>query len=80
MGCATEAAVGRWLYDPQGDLIGSVRALADSGQTAVIMIGSYFQPGSHEARVPVCKITVATNGRVTVRREIIDALNASAAP
>lgn len=69
------AAVGRWLHDPQGNTIGSVRALADGGRSAVIMIGSYFEPESHEAVVPACEISLA-DGKVTLRREITEALNA----
>ena len=77
-GCATEAAVGRWLLDSQGAKIGSIRALTDGGRTVVIMVGSYFQPGSHEAVVPACAITVAADGRVMLRREAIEALNVPA--
>lgn len=75
LGCATEAAVGRWLHDPQGAKIGSVRALADGGRSAVVMVGSYFQPGSHEAVVPACQIAAAADGRLTLRREAVEALN-----
>lgn len=75
-GCATEAAVGHWLRDPQGAKIGSVRALADGGRSVVIMVGAYFDPGSHEAVVPACAITMAADGRVTLRREAVEALNA----
>ena len=66
-------AVGRWLYDAQGNIIGSVRALADKGQTAVLMIGSYFQLGSHEARVPARALSLV-NGKVTLRAETVQAL------
>ena len=76
-GCATEAAVGRWLHDLQGNTIGSVRALTDGDRFVVIMIGSYFRPGSYEAVVPACEITVAADGKVTLRRETVEALNAS---
>jgi len=40
------SAVGQWVYSPQGDKIGSVRRLTADGQVEV-MVGSYFQPGSH---------------------------------
>jgi len=74
--CATPtAAVGRWLHDPQGTTIGSVRALTDGGHSAVIMIGSYFEPGSHEAVVPACEISIA-DGQVTLHSGIAEALNA----
>ncbi len=75
--CADKAMVGRWLYDPQGNTIGSVRALTDRGRTAVVMLGSYFQPGSHEIRVPACEITVAAGGRVTLGHDVVDARNVS---
>ena len=67
-------AVGRWLHDPQGNTIGSVRGLADGGRTAVVMIGSYFRPGSYEARVPASALSVV-NGKVTLQIETIQALN-----
>ena len=69
-------AVGRWLYDPQGDTIGSVRSLADGGSTAVIMVGSYFRPGSHEARVPARMLSLV-DGKVTLQAETVQALNAT---
>jgi len=68
-------SVGRWLHDPQGDTIGSVRSLADGGSTAVIMIGSYFRPGSHEARVPARMLSIV-DGKVTLQAETVQALNA----
>jgi hypothetical protein len=76
--CATPDAVGRWLHDPQGNTIGSVRALTDGGQSVVVMIGSYFRPGSHEAVVPACAVSVA-DGRVTLHEErTLQALNTRA--
>ncbi len=69
------SAVGRWLYDAQGNNIGSVRGLADGGRTAVIMVGSYFRPGSYEARVPASALSVA-DGKVTLQTETMQALNA----
>ena len=66
----------RWLHDPQGAKIGSVRALTDGGRSVVIMVGFYFQLNLHEAVVPACEITVAADGRVTLRREAVEALNA----
>jgi len=68
-------AVGRWLHDPQGNTIGSVRGLADGGSTAVLMIGSYFRPGSHEARVPARMLSIV-DGRVVLQGETVEALNA----
>ena len=68
------SAVGHWLYDLQGNKLGSVRSLTDNGHTAVIMVGSYFQPGSHQATVPTSSLSVV-NGRVTLRNETVQALN-----
>ena len=69
-----DAFVGRWLYDPHGDIIGSIHGLADSRRTAIIMVGSYFQPGSHEARVPARALSLV-NGKVTLRAETVAALD-----
>ncbi len=68
------SSVGRWLYDLHGNKFGSVRGLTDDGRTAVIMVGSYFQPGSHEARIPTSALSVV-NGKVTLRAETVEALN-----
>lgn len=71
---AASSPVGRWLYDLKGNTIGSVRSLTEDGRTAVIMVGSYFQDGSHEARVPVGALSVV-NGKVTLQTETVQALN-----
>lgn len=68
------SAVGRWIYDLQGNIIGSVRSLTDDGRTAVIMVGSYFQPGSHEAQVPNADLSIV-NGKVTLQAGTVQALN-----
>lgn len=68
------SSVGRWLYDLQGNIIGSVRSLTDDGRTAVIMVGSYFQQGSHEARVPSADLSIV-NGKVTLQAGTVQALN-----
>ena len=68
-------AVGSWLNDEHGNKIGSVRSVSDDGRTAVIMVGSYFEPGSHEARVPVSDLSIV-NDKVTLRTETVEALNA----
>lgn len=72
---AAASAVGHWLYDVQGNIVGSVRGLADGGRTAVIMVGSYFQPGSHEARVPARALSI-TDGRATLEPSTMEAVNA----
>lgn len=68
------SAVGRWLYDLKGQRIGSVRKLEDGGQTAVVMVGSYFQIGSHEARVPASALSVV-DGKAVLRDDTVQALN-----
>ncbi len=68
------SAVGHWVYNQQGDKIGSVRSLTDNGETAVIMVGSYFQPGSHEARISANALSIV-NGNVTLRNDTLQALN-----
>ncbi len=70
------SAVGHWLRDPQGRIIGSVRSLSPDGQTAQIMVGAYFQEGSHLATIPADALSV-TNGRVTLRTDTAVALNAA---
>ena len=71
---AASSAVGRWVYDLQGNIIGSVRSLTDDGRTAIIMVGSYFQAGSHEARVPSENLSIV-NGKVTLQAGTVQALN-----
>jgi hypothetical protein len=71
---AAATAVGRWLHDPQGNVIGSVRALADGGRIAVIMAGSYFEPGSHAARVPA-RALFLVDGKITLQAETVETLN-----
>ena len=68
------SAVGRWLYDLKGQRIGSVRKLEDGGRTAVIMVGSYFQIGSHEARVPASALSVV-DGKAVLHDDTVQALN-----
>lgn len=68
------SAVGRWIYDSQGNIVGSVRNLTKDGRTAVIMVGSYFEPGSHEARVSTNELSIV-NGRVILRTGTAEALN-----
>ncbi len=69
-------AAGHWLHDRQGNTIGSVRALSADGQTAEIMVGSYFQPGSHMTRIPSSALAIV-GGKVTLRSETAEALNAA---
>jgi hypothetical protein len=69
-----EEFVNHWIYDAQGNIFGSVRRLTDGGQTAVIMVGAYFQPGSHEATSPTSALAMR-NGKVTLEPTSVQALN-----
>jgi len=68
------SSVGRWLYDIQGNKIGSVRRLSGDGRTVEIMVGSYFQAGSHAATVPATALSIV-DGNVTLRTGTAEALN-----
>ncbi len=71
---AAASAVGHWLRDPQGHIIGSVRSLSPDGRIATIMVGTYFQGGSHFATVPADALSVV-DGQVTLRTDTAMALN-----
>ncbi len=66
-------AVGSWIYDNSGNIVGSLRSLSDDGRKATVMVGSYFQPGSHLMTVPSDVLQMA-NGRVTVGHDTATAL------
>ncbi len=68
------STVGHWLYDARGHTIGSVRSLDANGRTAVIMVGAYFQNGSHLATVPASALSTV-NGKITLRTDTVEALN-----
>ena len=71
------SAVGDWLYNAQGNKIGSVRRLTDGGRTVVVMIGFYFSiDGIYEARVPASALSIV-NGRATLQPATFQALNAA---
>ncbi len=68
------SAAGQFLYDPQGETLGSVVGLTDGGRTAVVRLGFIREPGSREITVPASALSVS-NGRVTLRAETVEALN-----
>ena len=74
---AASDAVGHWLYGPQGNIVGSVRKPSDDGQTVEIMVGSYFQIGSHAASIP-SNALARVGGKVVLRSETVEALNTAA--
>ena len=70
------SAVGGWLYNAQGNKIGSVRRLTDGGQTVVVMIGFYFSiDGIYQASVPASALSMV-NGKATLQPATFQALNA----
>ena len=71
----TASAVGMWIRDPQGNIVGSVRSLRGGAGTAEILVGSYFQNGSHVATVPLSTLSLV-DGRVVLRTDSLMALNA----
>lgn len=62
--------VGQWVYSPGGDKIGSVRAVGPAG--VELMVGGYFQPGSHVETVPVRALSLA-DGRVILQPDTLQA-------
>ncbi|MBV8094825.1 MAG: hypothetical protein JO110_16685 [Acetobacteraceae bacterium] len=56
---AASSAVGGWLYDVNGTLLGSVYSLKDNGHTAIVQIGSYRTPGRHLVAVPSSDIVIS---------------------
>ncbi len=52
------SALGDWLYDSNGSMIGSVYSLTDNGRTAVLQLGTYLTPGRHLVAVPATDITI----------------------
>jgi hypothetical protein len=59
------SAVGMWLYDAQGSVVGSVYAVDPDKQIATIMLGTYFQPGSRRVTIAVDRLYMS-NGRVNI--------------
>lgn len=68
-------AIGHWIYDASGNILGSVRGLTDDGRTALVMVGAYFQPGSHLVAIPADQLVTRPNGRVALRSETLMALD-----
>lgn len=71
-GPAAASAVGRWLHDDRGEIIGSVKAVTDGGRTAVIALGIYFRDHVRIVEVPAGAITVV-GGRAVLRPEALQA-------
>jgi hypothetical protein len=60
------SAVGQWLYDADGRIVGSVYALSDDGRTATIQVGTYLTPGRKLVTVPATALTTV-DGHATLR-------------
>ena len=70
---AAASAVGDWLHDTRGDIIGSVKAVTDGGRTAVIALGIYFRDHVRLVRVPAEAISIE-GGRAVLRPEVLQAV------
>lgn len=55
-------ALGSWIYDNTGQIVGSLRSLTDHGREATVMVGSYFVPGSHLMTIPAGLLEVVNVG------------------
>jgi len=72
-GGSVQSVVGRWLYDANGDLIGSVYAVTDGGATTIIQYGSYLTPGRKLVAIPSAEVTIV-GGRAVLRTLTADSL------
>ena len=70
---AITAAVGHWLYDDRGEIVGSVKSVSADGRTATIVLGVYTLDDVRVVEVPVDVLSVV-DGRVTLRTETAQAL------
>lgn len=75
-GPAAASAVGDWLHDDRGEIIGSVKAVTDGGRTAVIALGIYFRDRVRLVEVPAEAISIE-GGRAVLRPETLQAVSKS---
>jgi hypothetical protein len=68
-----QSVVGNWLYDANGQLVGSVYAVADGGRTVVVQYGSYLTPGRHLVSLPAADLALVS-GHATLRTLTANAL------
>ena len=59
----TAADVGRFIYDPQGEVVGALIAI-DAGST-VVSDGLMFHPGYHQVSIPASALSIE-NGRLAL--------------
>ena len=69
------ALVGHWLHDSRGEVVGSVRSISPDGRIATIVLGIYTLDNLRVIQVPASALSVM-DGKVTLRREPVEALNA----
>ena len=53
-----QSALGDWLYDSHGHLVGSVDAIADGGKTVLIRYGANMAWGHPLVAIPAAEVTV----------------------
>ena len=63
---AAQSAVGNWLYDANGTLVGSVYGLTDDGRSVIVQYGSYLTPGRHLVSLPASDLVIV-DGHATLR-------------
>ena len=68
-----QSAVGRWLYDANGELVGSVYGVSNDGSTVTVQYGTYLTPGRHLVTLPSSDVVIV-QGRATLRTLRADAL------
>jgi len=59
----TPADVGRFVFDPQGEVVGALTDL--TGSSAIVSDGLMFHPGYHLVSIPASALTLE-NGRVVL--------------
>ena len=55
---AAKSAVGEWLYDVNGELVGSVYGVSDDGRTVIVQYGTYLTPGRHLVSLPASDVVI----------------------
>jgi len=75
-GTSAAALAGNWLRDSRGRIIGSVKSVSPDGRTATVVLGVYTLDNVRVSEVPASALSVV-DGKVTLRGETAEALNAS---
>ena len=69
------AAVGHWLYDDRGEIVGSIKSVSADGRTATIVLGIYKLDVVRVVEVPADALSIV-DGRATLRAGTMAALGA----